>query len=70
MIWDCYLFQDTSLLHIIKGTMKSDTNCKILKNFDQSAKQLKLPKCWMFQHDSHLKHTAMKTKELINTKKI
>lgn len=46
-------------------------NCKILeKNFDQSVKQPKLPKCWIFQYDSHLKHTAMKIKELINTKKI
>lgn len=42
MIWDCFLFW--MYQHIIEGKIDSIIYCKLLENFSQSTKTVRLPK--------------------------
>lgn len=71
MFWGCFSAKGTGQLHRIMGPMNAAMYCNILdKNLLSSARTLKMPRGWVFQHDNDPKHTARTTKEWLKKKHI
>ena len=71
MVWGCFCSSGVGRLHIIEGTMNGDKYREILATeLLPSVRSLKLKRGWTFQQDNDPKHTARKTKEWFQKKKI
>ena len=71
LLWGCFSSSGTGKIHVIEGKMNSSMYQEILQqNMLPSAKLLKLSRGWMFQQDNDPKHTAVKTKEWLQRKKV
>ncbi|KAI4891719.1 hypothetical protein NFI96_005609 [Prochilodus magdalenae] len=65
MFWGCFSAKGTGLLHRITGKMDGAMYRTILRgdNLLPSARDLKMGRGWVFQHDNDPKHTAKATKD-------
>ncbi|KAI4887520.1 hypothetical protein NFI96_016696, partial [Prochilodus magdalenae] len=64
MVRGCFSAKGTGLLHRITGKMDGAMNRTILRdNLLPSARDLKMGRGWVFQHDNDPKHTAKATKD-------
>ncbi|CAJ1060179.1 IS630 family transposase [Xyrichtys novacula] len=71
MLWGCFSVAGTGRLVRMEGKMNAAKYIEILdENLLQSARDLRLGRRFIFQHDNDPKHTATKTKEWLQDKSL
>lgn len=71
MVWGCFSRRGTGRLVRIPGTMTKEVYLSILQeNLRPSAREMKMPRGFIFQQDNDPKHTAKVVKSWFETQKL